>query len=125
MNAEKLFFLYAFPCSNVLVEMKAITQERFDSLKKDFEEGRVPSRPILEDSFKAAFRRIKVLAKEMNISDYWDIKVMEEYWRNGNHNKNIDEGDGNYKNFPQIFCDFCKVHEAKVVGKAQNMLIIK
>lgn len=124
-TAEEIFFKYAFPCANVLVDMKAISQERYETLKKMFEEGSIPDKKVLEDTFKAAFRRLESLAREMRIKDYWDKRVIEEYWRNGNHNINIDSGEGNYSKFPEVFNDFCKVHIAEVVEIKPPMAIVK
>jgi hypothetical protein len=112
-SVEKFFLKYAFPCANVLVDMGEISQEQFERVEQACKNNEQVSKKELEELFKAAFRRIKQIAKEMEIEDYWDKKVIEEYWHR-NHNVIIDEEDGNYKNFPQSFCDFCKVHIAKV-----------
>jgi len=124
-SAEDLFLKYAFPCAHVLLQVKAITQEQYDELENAAKTSSHPSRQVMEESFPAAFRRIKQLAKEMNIEDYWDMKVMKEYWHNS-HNINIYEGEGNYSKFPESFCDFCKTHVAEVIQiLPEGFLLIK
>lgn len=114
MSESKKFFLkYAFPCAHVLLETKAMNQETYDKLESDILKDNLPNRELIESFFPSAFRRIKQLANEMDIEDYWDMKVIKEYWYN-NHNKVIDEREGNYSKFPDSFCDFCKVHIATV-----------
>lgn len=109
-----MFFNYAGVCSNVLVDMGTMSKERYDNLRHLADEVKAPSKEVLEESFPAAFRRIKKLAERMGIKDYWDIRVITEYWHN-EHSRIIDEKDGNYARFPETFCDYCKVHIAKVV----------
>ncbi len=111
-STEEFFLKYAFPCAHVLLQVKAITQEQYDELENSAKTGNTPSRQVMEESFPAAFRRIKQLARDMNIEDHWDMKVMKEYWHNS-HNINIEEGEGSYSDFPESFCDFCKTHIAE------------
>ena len=113
-SPEEFFMKYAFPCAHVLLESGTITQEQHDELRKAVLEKNFPPREKIEESFTAAFRRIKKLAEEMNIPDYWDIRVLKEYWHNY-HNKMIEGGEGNYSKFPESFCDFCKTHIAEVI----------
>jgi hypothetical protein len=91
-----------------------MTKEKYGELECCVKDGISCSRDSIEAAFPAAFRRIKGLAKEMGVADYWDMRVMKEYWH-FNHNKIIDEREGNYSRFPESFCDFCKVHEAEVL----------
>ena len=114
VSSDELFLKYAFPCAHVLLESGVITKERYSSLEDCAKGGEVLSRDVIESSFPSAFRRIKVLAEEMGVGDYWDMKVMEEYWYR-NHNEVIDAREGNYAKFPESFRDFCKVHVAEVV----------
>jgi len=124
-SPEEFFMKYAFPCAHVLLQVGSITQEEYDKLEKETLQNNLPSRETIEKYFVAAFRRIKKLAQEMNIEDYWDMKVLKEYWYN-NHNKTIDEGEGNYSNFPESFCDFCKTHIAEVIEiLPENFILIK
>lgn len=123
MLSEELFFNYAGVCSEVLVERGDMTKERYEDLKKAIKENKVPSREILEESYPAAFRRIKILAEKMGIEDYWDIRVIQEYWHN-EHNRIINAKDGNYSKFPEVFCDYCKVHIAEVIKLLPDDLIL-
>ena len=122
-SVERFFLKYGFPCANVLIDMSEISQEQFDRLEHACRNNEHISKEKIEDLFKAAFRRIKQLAEEMKIEDYWDHRVIEEYWHR-NHNVIIDEKDGNYKNFPQSFCDFCKVHVATVLQVISPELVL-
>ena len=115
-SPEEFFMKYAFPCAHVLLQAGTITQEQHDELGKAVLENKFPSREKIESYFVAAFRRIRNLAKEMNIEDYWDMKVLKEYWHN-NHNKMIEQGEGNYSKFPESFCDFCKTHVAEIFAR--------
>ena len=112
MVPEEFFLRYAFPCAHVLLETGVINEKRYKELEDCAKTGNFLSREVIENSFPAAFRRIKILAENMK-KDYWDIEVMKEYWYNY-HNKIIDEGEGNYGLAPEFFRDFCKVHIAKV-----------
>ena len=124
-STEEFFLKYAFPCAHVLLQVKAITQEQYDELENSAKTGNTPSRQVMEESFPAAFRRIKQLARDMNIEDHWDMKVMKEYWHNS-HNINIEEGEGSYSDFPESFCDFCKTHIAEVIQiLPEGFLLIK
>lgn len=124
-SAEEFFLRYAFPCAHVLLQVGAMTKEQYEELKNGAKNGKPPTKQIMESSFPSAFRRIKHLAKEMNIEDSWDMRVMKEYWHN-NHNINIDEGEGSYSDFPESFCDFCKTHVAEVLQiLPKGFLLIK
>lgn len=123
VSAEKFFLRYAFPCAHVLLDAGAMTKERYLEIEDSAKSGRSMSRDVIESSFPAAFRRIRSLAKEMEIEDYWDVRVMEEYWYR-NHNKIIDEREGNYSKFPESFCDFCKVHVAEVLEILSNGFLL-
>lgn len=124
-SPEEFFLKYAFPCAHVLLQVGAMTKEQYEELENNAKNGETPTRETMESSFPAAFRRIKHLAKEMNIEDHWDIRVMKEYWHN-NHNINIDEKEGSYSKFPESFCDFCKTHIAEVLEiLPEGFLLIK
>ncbi len=123
MLSEELFFNYAGVCSEVLVEMGSMEKEKYDALKKFMKEGKAPTREFLEESYPAAIRRIKRLAEKMGIADYWDIRVIQEYWYN-EHNKVIDSKDGNYARFPEVFCEYCKVHVAEVQKILPNNFVL-
>jgi len=114
MSSEELFLKYSFPCAHVLLQTGAMTKERYEKLEKSARAGKSLSRDVMESSFPAAFRRLEELAGEMKIKDCWDIRVMKEYWHK-RHNEFINDRDGSYAKFPEVFCDFCKVHVAEIV----------
>lgn len=114
MSSEELFLKYSFPCAHVLLQAGAMTKERYTELEESAKTGKSLSRELMESSFPSAFRRLEELAKEMKIEDHWDIRVMKEYWHK-RHNKFIDNRDGSYAKFPEVFCDYCKVHIAEIV----------
>jgi hypothetical protein len=122
-SPEEFFIKYAFPCAHVLLETKLITKEEYNELENGILEKHLPSRDKIEKYFISAFRRIKKLAKDMNIQDYWNIDVIKEYWHNY-HNKIIEQREGNYSKFPESFCDFCKVHIAEVIDILPNNFIL-
>ncbi|HLD55427.1 MAG TPA: hypothetical protein VJB35_04165 [Candidatus Nanoarchaeia archaeon] len=113
MVPEEFFLRYAFPCAHVLLETGVINEKRYKELEDCAKTGNFLSRKIIEESFPAAFRRIKMLSHEIGVKDYWDMKVLREYWYNY-HNIIIDKQEGNYSKSPEFFRDFCKVHIAKV-----------
>ncbi len=123
VSAERFFLKYAFPCAHVLLDRKTLTRERYNELEDGLRTGELPSRDVIEESFPPAFRRIRKLAGEMGIRDYWDIQVLEKYWYE-NHNENIDDRDGGYFGMPEFFCDFCKVHDAEVVKIFDNGFVL-
>jgi len=119
LSSEELFFNYASVCSEVLVDIGSLDVERNKILQKCEREGNVPTKELLESSYVAAFGRIKKLAEKMGIDDYWDVRVIREYWHN-EHNKIIDARDGNYSKFPKSFCEYCKVHIASVIQPLED-----
>lgn len=127
MNSEKLFFMYAFPCSQALMQLGRISLEKYSELRECFLKGDVPEREDLEDVFKAAFVRIKKLA-EMRGKDYWDFDIIKEYWESY-HNENINMGDGFYEHAPEGFKDICRTQVAEVIELKKNeeddMLIVE
>ncbi len=123
MDSEQYFLRYAFPCAYVLLNQKKITQEQYDELEKAFNENSVVPKEKLEGIFKAAFRRLKVLAEEME-KDCWDIEVLREYFIN-RHNKCIDEGEGDYSKFPDDFKEFCKVKRCRVLKRDGDVLTVE
>jgi hypothetical protein len=112
-SPEQYFFKYAFPCAEVLLQIKRIDQKRFDDLKFAAENGVVPSREILEDTFKTAFDNIRKIAAEEG-KDYWDISVIKKYFDEGEHNKFIDCGGGFFGHAPATIKDLCRVTTAVV-----------
>ena len=122
-NIEEYFFSYAFPCVHTLREFGRITKERYEFILEDFEKGEIPSKEELEDIFTAAFRRLKLIAKERG-KDYWDPEIVKDYWR-VLHNKFIDEKDGTYAMTSKEFNELCKVHEAIVLFVGDNEIVVE
>ena len=123
MRSEEYFFRYAFPCSEVLLQLKRIDQEDYDSLEKMLLKGEVPSRSDLERIFPVAFERIKRLAGKMG-RDYWDFDVISEYWLR-DHNDVIDRGEGIYGVASESFKKLCRVNVADIVERKGDNLIVE
>ncbi len=109
MDAEELFFKYAYPCTQALYDFKNIDKERLDEIEGFFERKDVPSRELLEDTYKEAIRRINEFSDVV-----WDIDVIKRYFLE-EHNRFIDKGDGFYKDAPEYFRELCKVHIGAVL----------
>jgi hypothetical protein len=121
-EAERYFFKYAFPCAQAKVQLGSLRKEEYEELKENFLEGGCPDKETLERYFQAAFRRIKKLADKLG-KDIWDMDVLKEYWTK-NHNEVIDEGEGMYGSASQSFKELCKIHEAEVIQKDKDNLIV-
>lgn len=116
-SSEQYFFRYAFPCTEVLLQKGKITKERFDSLKKAAESGKIPAKEILEDTYKTAFENLKKIANEMK-RDYWDIEVIRKYFDEGGHNDFINSGGGEFGHAPESLKDMCRIKE----GTAEEII---
>ena len=123
MTPEQYFFNYAFPCAQVLLDLKKIDQRTYDELKKLFYENQAPSRYVLEKIFASAIRRLKSIAEKVN-KDYWDIDIIKKYFHE-QHNHFIDMKEGDYEKFGENFRGICKVHVAEVIEKKGNVLTVK
>ena len=113
MKPEQYFCRYAFPCAEILLQIKRIDQKRFDEIKSAAEKGIVPSRKVLEDTFKTAFDNIKKIAAKEG-KDYWDISVIKKYFDEGEHNDFIDCGGGFFGHAPATIKDLCRIKTAVV-----------
>ncbi len=122
MKPELLFFKYAFPCAQVLLDQKKINKETYQELKEMFEQNQTPNKEFLENTFKAGFRRLKTIADQMNRSP-WDNDVIEKYFLE-DHNKFIDNGEGDYATAPESFKKICKVYKVKVIDVQGNILSV-
>jgi len=120
---EEYFFKYAFPCSQVLLQQRRISQEKYKNLMDMYNKGQTPDREVLESVFQAAFTRIKKLAVEMQ-RNYWDLSVIKEYWEKY-HNQIIKQGEGMYGKAPESFKDLCRIHVAEVVEVKGEMMRVK
>lgn len=122
MSSEKIFFMYAFPCSHFLLAMEKIDREDFDELKRHFFAGSCPSRSEIERVFPNAFKLIRKFADESG-RDYWDEEVIREYWEFG-HNDFIDGGEGGYGDAPESFNRACRVNVVKVKKKSGDKIVV-
>ena len=122
-NIDEYFFAYAFPCINTLRELGRITPERYKLILENFEQGEIPTKSELEDIFTAAFRRLKLVAKERG-KNYWDEEVIRDYWRDL-HNKFIDKKDGAYAMTSKEFNELCKVQEASVLFVGEKQIVVE
>jgi len=113
MKPEQYFFRYAFPCAEVLLQIKRITPQRFKDIKFAAENGVVPSREVLEDTFKTAIDNMKKIAAEEG-KDHWDISVVKKYFDEGEHNRFIDCGGGFFGHAPPTIKDLCRITTAVV-----------
>lgn len=115
---EWYFFKWAYPCMYVLYDNGSLTKEIINKFDRMYAEGNAPSKEELENLFLAAFRRLKVLASEMN-KEVWDWDVLKQYWEAEDHNRVIEKKEGNYSKFDEAFCDLCKVNSGRVI-KIEN-----
>ena len=123
-SPERYFLKYAYPCSFVLVDLGKITDDK----RKELEQKLLANEPIdreeLESIFKAAFKRLKEIAKQED-KDYWDLDVIKEYFFGEKHNDFIDKQDGMYAEVSPTIRELCKVHKAEVTDKRGNILTVK
>jgi len=122
-TVEEYFFKYAFPCATVKVKLGSLRKEDYDRLKETFLAGECPDKANLEKVFPPAFRRLGRLAEKMK-KEVWDLEVLKEYWEK-NHNEVIDEGEGMYGSASSGFKELCKVHEAEVMEKHEDALVVR
>ncbi len=123
MNSELYFFKYSFPCAQVLLDQKKIDNNAYEKLKEMFFSNKAPSKRVLEEVFSSAFRRINIVAKQMN-KDAWDLGIIKKYFIE-EHNKFIDRGEGEYAHFGKNFKQVCKVYIAEVIDKKEDILTVK
>lgn len=124
MTPEEYFFRYAFPCTEDLLNRKWIKQETFDRFTRIAHglvlgENPAPARQELEATYKNAVRRMKSIA-EKEKKDYWSMDIVKKYFFEG-HNACIDRGEDHFAKETETFKDFCKTHEADVVGFVQTV----
>ncbi|MFC1731419.1 hypothetical protein ACFL6I_13960 [candidate division KSB1 bacterium] len=124
MKPDQYFFRYAFPCAEVLLQLKRISQQRFDDLKFAAENNITPSREILEDTYKVAFENLMKIANDMK-KDYWDIEVIKKYFEEDKHNEFINTGHGTFGNAPESMKDMCRVITAVIEEIKGHILKVK
>ncbi|MBW2971074.1 HypC/HybG/HupF family hydrogenase formation chaperone [Candidatus Woesearchaeota archaeon] len=123
VTSETYFFKYAFPCTQVLLDQGKIDQATFQKLKLMHDTHQIPDRKTLENTYKSAFRRLKMIAKRKD-KDYWDIEVIKKYFLE-DHNIFINLGEGDYANFPTELKELCKVYVAEIVDKNGDILTVR
>ena len=125
MTPEQYFFKYAWPCTEVILADKRISQQRFNDLKYAIENDITPSREVLEETYKVAFANLKELAARMSAErnqqiNYWDMEVIRKYFTEEEHNMLIDSEKAFFSRFPPSVRDLCKIHTA-VIDKIETI----
>jgi len=125
MNKETYFFSYAFPCLFQKLLLKKITNKEYEILKEEYSRDESPKKSELEKLFPSAFQRIKSLAERKGIKNYWNLNLIKEYWAiDGEHNRLIEEKEGEYADLPADFCNLCRIRLAKILNiKGENLLV--
>ncbi|HLC98975.1 MAG TPA: hypothetical protein VJC00_03145 [Candidatus Nanoarchaeia archaeon] len=113
MNPEQYFFRYAWPCTEMLLIRKKISEVRYKELKFSAESNITPSRKILEDTYKTAISQLKKIS-----SDYWHIPVIRKYFLE-EHNRFIDSGEPEIAKCTPAQRELCKVYTG-VVGEVKK-----
>lgn len=82
LTGEQLFFRYAWPCAEIRLSRKEITEEQFGLLKffRD-NQHRNPGRKLLIACFPVAVKDLTEVAHRMFASDPWSLEHVAEYWR--------------------------------------------
>lgn len=84
MTGERLFLLYAFPCSACKLAAKKIDMKRFDLLKGYVDSGKETGmREVLKRTFRKAFLAMRELAQESG-DQPWSLENVSAYWHS-NH----------------------------------------
>ncbi len=113
MLPEQYFLRYAFPCAQVLLDLKRITQADYDKLKNAVLNNEVLSRVYLEKIFVKAVTGMRTVSE-----DIWDVNVIKEYFHN-KHDEMIS------KDLPPTIQKLCKVKEGILVAKNEPAFIAK
>lgn len=119
---EEVFFRYAFPCTEDLFTTRLISKDDYKKMNEYSKKRKTPKRQELEKIYRNAIRRIKTLAQSSN-KPIWDSEVIRNYFLK-EHNKAIDEGEGDYKNAPHRLRELCKVKIGEVVEKYNRGKIV-
>lgn len=120
MPVEVYFLKYAFPCAFITLQRGRISQSEFEMLERAAIAGAVVARADLERIFAPAMRRLRKLAEKKGY-EMWSRELVAEYYFT-NHNRIIDEGEGDYGNAPEVLRELCKIFPAVVVRFEQNSL---
>ena len=112
---EEVFFRYAYPCTEDLFIANLVSENDYNKMNDYSKKRKTPKREELERVYKNAVRRINNVAQRLN-KDAWDCEVIRYYFLN-EHNKAIDEGEGDYKDTPHKLREMCKVRVGEVIDK--------
>jgi len=113
MEPEIYFLKYAFPCSQVLKDIrKTITDKDYQILKKAAFNNEVLPRKYLEKVFEIAIERMKKINE-----DIWNINTIKTYF----HEKHDDLIS---KDLPPTIRRLCKIRRGKVINIKKNVLIV-
>lgn len=108
MKPEQYFFRYAWPCTEMLLVRKKISEMRYKELKFAAESNITPARQVLEETYKTAIEQLRKVS-----SDYWQIPVIRRYFVE-EHNAFIDSGHAEIANATPEQRELCKVYEGIV-----------
>ena len=121
MKPEAFFLKFAFPCAFIAKQRGEITEEEHELLQKAAISGDALDRRLLERIFHNAFDKIKIIAEKSG-KDRWDIDVIKDYFYT-EHNRFLCAGK--YIELPGTLRELCKVHEAVVKEKREDVLIVE
>lgn len=126
MKVEHYFLRYAFPCMGNLVQKGKLSEDKYKELELKLLNNQDLDRNELERIFPNAFKRLKEVAANIGAKDYWNYKVLKQYFLE-EHNNYIMLGKDEYSNIPDSLKELCKVYKAKVVdiGPKKEILTVK
>jgi hypothetical protein len=96
-----LFFKYALPCAETLIKRKTITQEEFEEMLEQVEEGVEPGKGRHE-IFKVAMAHLNFIAMEEGKNKI-DDEIIREYFLFG-HDEAVDDRFEEMGDFNQEKC---------------------
>lgn len=85
MTGERLFLLYAFPCTDIRLHRGQISAQDKQQLEGLIPERSRPEQAFLARCFPDAFRSLTALARQAGRS-VWSLDNVQSYWRD-NHGK--------------------------------------
>lgn len=82
LTAEHLFFRYAWPCADIRLNTRKITEDQY-SLLKNFRDNphQRPSRELLIECFPDAARSLAEAPLPLYNADPWSLEHVRNYWR--------------------------------------------
>ena len=119
IKPESYFLKYAFPCAEVLKDLRRITEKDFEKAKKAAFSNKTLPKRYLEKIFKNAVIRMKKIDKNC-----WNIATIRKYFLD-EHNKVIDREEGEYKRLPEAIKQLCRIKTGKVIEIKKGILITK